>query len=161
MYNVRAATVEDVDNIYSLIYDSVHELCKQHYTQEKLNSFIHNLPGKVLYYKWLTDRILIVCCDEDDIVGFGQYDPTESFIDAIYVHPQHTGKGVGTSIMKYLEEVARTLRKPALNINGSINATNFYEKCGYEQQGTFFMNCKDGTRFETIKFTKLLEKEIA
>ena len=161
MYNVRAATVEDVDNIYSLIYDSVYELCKQHYRQEKLDAFIHNLPSKVLYYKWLTDRILIVCCDGKEIVGFGQYDPAESFIDAIYVHPQHIGKGVGSSIMRYLEQIAHTLRKPDLSINASINATRFIEKCGYQQQGTFFINCKNGKRFETIKFTKLLEEEIA
>lgn len=161
MYNVRAATVEDVDKIYSLIYDSVHELCRQHYTPEKLNSFIKNLPSKVTYYKWLTDRILIVCCNEGDVIGFGQYDPAESFIDAIYVHPQHTNKGVGSSIMKYLEEVARTLKKNQININGSINATRFYAKCGYEEQGTFFISCKDGTRFETVRFYKLLNIENA
>ena len=161
MYNIRAATVDDVDRIYSLIYDSVHELCKQYYPQTKLDAYIDSLPSKVLYYKWLTDRILIICCNGDDVVGFGQYDPTESLIDAIYVHPQHTNKGVGTSLMRYLEEVARTLKKPHINISGSINAVRFFEKCGYEQQGTFFKTCKDGTRFETVAFSKQLITEPA
>ena len=154
MYNVRAAAVEDVDTIYSLIYASVCELCKEHYSQEKLDSFIHNLPSKVLYYKWLTDRILVVCCDGKDIIGFGQFDPAESFIDALYIHPEHTRKGVGTQIIHYLEEVANSLKISDIKINASVNATNFYEKCGFEQQGTFFIKCKDHSKFETIQFSK-------
>ena len=159
MYTVRPASVNDVDNIYSLIYSSVCELCKTHYTQEKLNSFIDNLPSKLLYYKWLTDRILIVCCEGKNIVGFGQFDPAESFIDAIFVHPEHTGKGIGTKIITYLDSVAQSLKKYELKINASINAVSFYEKCGFERQGTFFIICKDGTRFETVKFTKQLPKD--
>ena len=158
MYNVRSATVEDVDNIYSLIYASVCELCKEHYSQEKLDSFIHTLPGKVLYYKWLTDRILIVCCDGKDIIGFGQFDPAESFVDALYIHPKYTRKGVGTKILHYLEDVAHSLKKPDIKINASVNSTNFYEKCGFEQQGTFFITCKDHAKFETIQFSKQLNK---
>ena len=159
MYTIRPASVKDVDNIYSLIYSSVCELCKTHYTQEKLNSFIDNLPSKLLYYKWLTDRILIVCCEGKNIVGFGQFDPAESFIDAIFVHPEHTGKGIGTKIINYLDDVAQSLKKSEVKINASINAISFYEKCGFEQQGTFFIICKDGTRFETVKFTKQIPKD--
>jgi len=159
VYTVRPASVEDVDNIYSLIYASVCELCKAHYTQEKINSFINNLPSKLLYYKWLSDRILIVCCEGKTIVGFGQFDPAESFIDAIFVDPQYIGKGIGTKIMTYLDDVARSLRKSEIKINASINAISFYEKCGFVQQGTFFLTCKDGTHFETVKFSKLLTKD--
>ena len=158
MYNVRPATVEDVDTIYSLIYASVCELCKEHYSQEKLDSFIHNLPAKVLYYKWLTDRILIVCCNGKNIIGYGQFDPAESFIDAVFIHPEHTRKGIGTKILRYLEDVAYSLKKSDITINASINATAFYEKCGFEQQGTFFITCKDHSKFETIKFFKSLKK---
>lgn len=156
MYNIRAAALKDVDQIYSLIYESVSELCKLHYTREKIDSFINNLPSKVLYYKWLTDKIMIVCCDMETILSFAQYDPTDSFIDAIYVDPQHIGKGIGTNMLNYLEDVARQLNKTYIEINASINAINFYEKCGYEQQGTFFLDCRDGSKFETIKFTKQL-----
>ena len=156
VYNVRPATVEDIDTIYSLIYASVFELCKQHYSQEKLDSFIHSLPSKVLYYKWLTDRILIVCCDGKNIIGFGQLDPAESFLDAIYVHPEYTGNGVGTKIINYLEGVASSLKKHEIKINAPVNAIGFYEKCGFEQQGTFFITCKDGTKFDSVKFTKQL-----
>jgi len=158
VYNVRPATVEDVDTIYSLIYASVCELCKEHYSQEKLDSFIQTLPGKVLYYKWLTDRILIVCCDGKNIIGFGQFDPAESFVDALYIHPEYTRKGVGTQIMHYLEDVACSLKKSDININASVNATTFYEKVGFDQQGTFFITCKDHTKFETIKFSKQLNQ---
>ncbi len=156
MYNVRTATVDDVDTIYSLIHASVYELCKEHYSQAKLDSFIHTLPSKIIYYKWLTDRILIVCCDGKDVVGFGQLDPAESYVDALYVHPNYTRKGIGTKLLHYLEEVAISLRKSDIKINASINAIRFYEKCGFEQQGTFFITCKDHTRFETIKFSKQL-----
>jgi GNAT superfamily N-acetyltransferase len=99
---------------------------------------------------------MIVCCDMETILSFAQYDPTDSFIDAIYVDPQHIGKGIGTNMLNYLEDVARQLNKTYIEINASINAINFYEKCGYEQQGTFFLDCRDGSKFETIKFTKQL-----
>jgi GNAT superfamily N-acetyltransferase len=99
---------------------------------------------------------MIVCCEGKTIVGFGQFDPTESFIDAIYVDPNHIGRGVGTKIMNYLEEVTRSLNKTEICINASINAINFYEKCGYQQQGTFYIDCRDGSKFETIRFCKQL-----
>jgi GNAT superfamily N-acetyltransferase len=160
VYNIRQARIDDVDKVYSLIHDSVSELCKQHYSQERIDSFIDNLPGKVLYYKWLTDKIMIVCCEGDTIVGFGQFDPTAVFIDAIFVDPDHVGEGIGTKLMNYLEDVARQLKKPEIGINASVNAIQFYEKCGYQQQGTFFIDCKDGSKFETIKFSKkLLDQE--
>jgi len=158
VYNIRRACVGDIDEVYSLIYESVSELCRQHYSQDKIDSFIDNLPSKILYYKWLTDKIMIVCCEGQSIVGFGQFDPSEAFVDAIFVGPKHVGKGIGTKMMHYLEEVAQQLKKTEIAINASVNAIKFYEKCGYQQQGTFFIDCKDGTKFETIKFSKTISE---
>jgi len=157
VYNIRSATIRDIDAICSLISESVCELCKEFYTQSELRAYLANFPKKSRYNELLSDRILIVACERDKIVGFTQYDPSESAVDAIYVLPANTGKGVGTRMLRYIEDVARSLKKNEIQIGASVNAISFYEKSQYIFQNKYFKTCKDGTQFESAKLKKNLD----
>jgi len=121
-----------------------------------LEAYIANFPKRIHYNELLSDRILIVACDNETIVGLIQYDPSESAVDAIYVLPGHNGKGLGTRMLRYIEDVARSLKKGEIQIAASMNAIPFYEKSKYIFQDKCFITCKDGTKFKSIKLKKQL-----
>ncbi len=157
MYNIRSATIDDIDAICSLVSKSVFELCKEYYTESELEAYLANLLKKIHYNELLSDRILIVACENNVIVGFTQYDPSQSAVDAIYVLPNHTGKGVGTRMLRYIEDVARSLKKEEIIIAALKNAVGFYEKSKYIFQNTSLITCKDGTKFESVELKKQLD----
>ena len=156
MYNIRSATINDIDAIHALVSESIYELCKDFYTKEELDAYLSSFPKIAHYNELLSDRIIIVACDNETIVGYTQYDPSDSTVDAIYVLPSYTGKGAGSHLLRYIEDVARSLKKSEIKISSSVNAVSFYEKENYIFQENFFQTCKDGTKFESAKLKKQL-----
>jgi len=136
--------------------NSVFAFCRDYYTNSELEAYLGNFPKRNQYNELLSDRILIVTCENETIVGFTQYDPSESAVDAIYVLPGHTGNGVGTRMLRYIEDVARSLKKDEINIVSSKNAVSFYEKSEYIFQNRFYITYKNGTKFESVKLIKRL-----
>jgi len=74
---------------------------------------------------------------EDRIIGVAALEPRGDLanIRFVYVLPQHQRKGVGTSLVRYIEEEAkrlgfRKLRVPYVDMNADW-AINFYKKLGY------------------------------
>ncbi len=154
MYNIRSVTLQDIDAIHLLMTKSVFEFCKDYYSKAELEAYLSSFTNRIYYNELLSDKILIVACIEEIIVGFAQYNPSVSAIDAIYVLPGHTGKGVGTRLLGYIEDIARSLKKEEINIAASKNAISFYEKSQYTFLNTGYITCKDGTKFESVEFSK-------
>jgi len=158
VYNIRSATMQDIDAIHSLVRESVFELCKDHYSISELEAYLSSFPKTEHYNELLSDRIIIVACENETIVGYTQYDPANSTVDAIYVLPGHTGNGAGSHLLRYIEDIARSLKKEEILISASINAVSFYEKLDYIFQTKFFKICSNGTKFESVKYRKNLNK---
>ena len=73
----------------------------------------------------------------------GEYLLTESILMAIMVHPDFQGQGIGTAIIKALENDEYGKRAKRIEIPAAINAIPFYKKLGYEHKnGT--LNYDDG-----------------
>ena len=96
--------------------------------------------------KWnssLKEHYSIVAVENDVIVGFGDIDKT-GYLDRLYVHTDHQGKGIATAICDQLEQYA----KGDITTHASITAKPFFEKRGYkvlkkqqvEIQGIFLTN---------------------
>jgi len=154
VYNIRSATIHDIDAIHALVRESVFKLCKDHYSISELEAYLSSFPKIEHYNKLLSDRIIIVAIENDTIVGYTQYDPSSSTVDAIYVLPNHTCKGAGSHLLRYVEDIARSLKKDEILISASINAVSFYEKSNYIFQEKFFKTCSDGTKFKSVKYRK-------
>jgi predicted N-acetyltransferase YhbS len=107
-----------------------------------------------VYTKWLNDRVLIVAIDESDIVGFAQFNPRLSSIEAVHVSPKHAGRGIGRALVNEVETKARSLGTCKITANSSLNAVAFYSKCGYLRRGPGKYRCKSGVELETVMFEK-------
>ncbi len=57
---------------------------------------------------------------------------TESILLTIFVLPEYHGRGIGTKIIKTLEQDELFMRAKRIEIPASITATEFYRKFGYD-----------------------------
>ena len=101
------------------------------------------------------------------VIGFGMLRvhnpiPTFSHVAEItyFMAPEHTGKGIGTSILEYLVEEAK--KKNISSILASISSINeksiaFHEKNGFKQCGRFQnIARKNGEVFDVVWMQKML-----
>ena len=107
MIVTRKANSEDIDDFKKVVNESVLELCKNHYTAEELQSLLAQYPNRQLYEKWFHERVLVVAEHEGMIIGFAQYFPPDSSIEAVHVLPAYVKKGVGKMVMILIEEIAK------------------------------------------------------
>lgn len=73
----------------------------------------------------------LAAVNRDRICGYGSIEIAKSQLTSLFVHPEWAGTGVGTLLLKALEQRALTLGLKNLAIEASLNARNFYERNGY------------------------------
>lgn len=140
---IREYQPSDCEELAALFYDTVHKINKKDYTQEQLDVWA---TGQVDLEKWnqsLQDHYSVVAVDSGIIVGFGDMDRT-GYLDRLYVHADHQGKGIATAICDQLEKVITG----SVVTHASITARPFFEKRGYqvvrgqrvERQGIYLTN---------------------
>lgn len=92
---------------------------------------------------FISGHYSIVAVDGEIIVGFGDIDQT-GYLDRLYVHANHQGKGVAAAICNKLEQAVQG----KVVTHASITARPFFEKRGYrivreqqvERKGIFLTN---------------------
>lgn len=73
---------------------------------------------------FLTEYVAI---ENGIITGFGDIDDT-GYLDRLFVHKDHQGRGVATAICDLLEQTVGT---DTISVHASITARPFFEKRGY------------------------------
>ena len=136
------------------------------------HSFAAYLEKKVGYdfFNWLFGMSIgypstVAKNNHDDIVGFAlmhAYHPANSFVRTAeltyFIHPQHTGKGIGRTFLDLFITEARKLRIDSLM--ASISSRNedslqFHRKCGFEECGRFKnIGRKFGQDFDVVWMQK-------
>ena len=104
---------------------------------------------------------------EGKVVGFGMlraYHPMPAFSKTAeityFLHPDHTGKGIGKKLLDYLEKGAREMSLE--NILASISSLNdgsveFHRKNGFKDCGLFKdIGSKKGKTFDMVWLQKKL-----
>ena len=124
---IREYQPSDCKEITELFYHTVHTVNAKDYTEEQRNVWA---TGQVELEKWnqsLQEHYSIVAVENDVIVGFGDIDST-GYLDRLYVHADHQGKGIATAICNQLEQAV----SGNITTHASITAKPFFEKRGYQ-----------------------------
>lgn len=130
MIIIRKFKLSDLDQIIQLFYDTVHTINIQDYSQEQVDVWA---PKNIDINRWkksLTDHISYVAEINNTIIGFGDI-TKEGYLDHLYTHKDFQGKGIGSGILKKLEEEAKKLGLMEITTQASITAKPFFEKHGY------------------------------
>lgn len=88
------------------------------------------------------DNILIGAFDDDDILGccmLVEQEPGIVKMRQLAVLNNLQGKGVGTAILQFSENLARDLGYKKITMHARKNTVDFFEKLGYQVQGDEFI----------------------
>lgn len=124
---VREYRHSDCREMAELFYQTVHTVNARDYTAEQLNAWA---DGKADLEKWdksLREHYSLVVVEQDEIVGFGDIDKT-GYLDRLYVHKDHQGRGIASAICDRLERAV----PGSIVTHASITARPFFEKRGYQ-----------------------------
>jgi pimeloyl-ACP methyl ester carboxylesterase len=66
-------------------------------------------------------------------IGFGLLNTNTSVIKALYVHNTYFKLGIGSKIIKYLEQETLNKKNMTIYLRASLNALNFYNKNGFQE----------------------------
>ena len=133
----------DCAALAELFYHTVHTVNARDYSPEQLNAWA---TGQVDLNQWqqsLQAHVTVVAEEQGTIVGFGDMDRT-GYLDRLYVHAEHQGRGIATAICQRLEQAVGG----TIVTHASITARPFFEKRGYrvvkeqrvERHGVYLTN---------------------
>jgi putative acetyltransferase len=130
---VRKAEPNDAEGICRVQSAAIRQLCASHYSPAEIEAWA-GPPEPNWYRSAIGGRELFVAVEGDTIIGFGQLNLDTAEIDAIYVHPAAARRGVGSALLRRLEEVARQHDLASLHLAASLNSVPFYESSGFRRQ---------------------------
>ena len=132
----RRATAGDADSIWQVRIRAIRSGCKDHYSPNIIEAWVSS-PLPTSFPSFIEDEPFFVAELRSKVVGFAGLKRGTSEVDALFVSPEVAGAGLGTKLLKHVEQMARELLIPKLVLDASLNSVRFYKAAGYSegQQG--------------------------
>lgn len=173
---LRVAVVDDLPAIDALQKASLAELGAAFYPADVLGAALHHVsvPDRRL----VEDGTYFVAHVDDTLVGCGGWSfrrktfagPSATHDDAdtlhpgrdaakvraMFVHPQHAGRGIGAAILDHCERAARAAGFDRVELGATLSGEAFYLRHGYAPRERIASPLGDGTPFAVVMMTKSL-----
>lgn len=125
---LQTATIEHADGISVVIRAAIKQINAKDYPPSEVERLMLNFTSeKVL--ELMGKRQTLVAISDGIVIGTGALQGTE--VKSVFVSPYWNGRGVGTALMRELEEHAARHGQTSLVVSSSLSATGFYEALGY------------------------------
>lgn len=129
-FRIREARPADALKIRNVHVASIRGLCAKDYTPEEIGAWTAGMRPAV-YREAITsqEESIFVAEVRDRLVGFASLRGEE--VRAVYVHPRFARQGVGSRLLRAVEQKAESLGLGKLRLHSSLTAAAFYRKHGY------------------------------
>ncbi len=158
---VDVARLEDAAAIVDVHFAAVHQTPAAWYSDEILSVWSPPVDEARIERMRLVikreDEVTLVVRSHKTVVGFGSLVPADCELRALYVHPHWAGRGVGTLLLKSLEEQARKQGVPFLQLDASLNAQEFYARNGFRALAHGMHRFRSGQEIDCVKMRKDLQ----
>ncbi|MFN3648860.1 MAG: GNAT family N-acetyltransferase [Armatimonadota bacterium] len=128
---IRPAIEDDALGLWQLRAAAIRHGAREHYSPEQIEVWVGRRTPESYHASIRKGRIVAAEDANGTVVGFGQLEPETREVEAVYVQPAWTRRGIGTRLLRTLEERARTAGLERLHLDASLNAVPFYEQSGY------------------------------
>jgi len=153
MLTIRKASREDAVRAFDIRRKAILNQCKGHYPNDALELWA-NAKLSEQFICVVEERFYLVIQD-DRVIGTGMIDTNTGAIDAVFVDPEHMGKGAGRMIVNFLESIARKHELQFIKLESTLNAAPFYRACGFEGTELSQYVTTNGTRLDCVPMTKV------
>lgn len=156
MFEIKEFQKENLEEIYKLFYDAVHQINKKHYDQKQLDVWAPKIPDLNKWEKDLLASYTICTWDEDKkiIVGFANL-LENGYIDKCFVHVKYQAKNIGLILLRALENKALQSGMQRLFADVSITAKKPMEFMGYKVEKEQIVEVR-GVEFINYRMYKIL-----
>ena len=125
---IRRANFDDRKAIDDIRTCSIQGLATTHYSPEQIESWSAN---KQLEKYPVETEYMVVALVDGVIAGYGDLRLKSNEVRAVYVDANYARQGVGSAILRNLEETAYGNGLTDLHLGASLNAVGFYESHRY------------------------------
>lgn len=122
----------DVPLLAAIFTASIEELTGDDYSESQQQAWMEAAEDEEFGKRLAADLTLIATL-EGSPVGFASLRGADH-IRMLYVHPAVSGQGIATMLVDALEKLAGGRGAPALTVDASDTAQNFFAKRGYAAQ---------------------------
>lgn len=119
---IRPYHTGDCPAIAQLFYETVHTVNARDYTPQQLDAWA---DGSIDLAAWdcsFLAHYTLVAEEDGAVIGFGDMDET-GYLDRLYVHKGHQGRGIATALCSRLEQAVGAQR---FTTHASITAKPFF-----------------------------------
>lgn len=127
---VRKATATDAEAITDLFYNTVTTVNTKDYDAEQIAAWANGRNNIDGWIKKIIEQHFIVAEAGDQLTGFASV-TGYGYIDFMFVHHEHQGRGIATLLLKHLLAIANGLQLTSVTTHASITALPFFEKHGF------------------------------
>lgn len=124
---LRQYRPEDCAEMAQMFYDTVHAVNARDYSEAELNAWATGQVDQAAWNESFLAHRTLVAVENGTIIGFADMDET-GYLDRLYVHREHQGRGVATALCDALESGSCAGR---FVTHASITAKPFFERRGY------------------------------
>lgn len=157
MLNIRRASEDDAQEICTLHIASIRQLCGSVYSPEQIAGWIKALtPDR---YLSAMEQFEFFVAEEEGLLGFFILDLIGAELNALYIHPEAVGRGVGKRLFRVAEHLAIENTTPKLRLKSTLNAIGFYESCGFSVVCETTHTSPTGVVLPCVEMIKVLEHE--
>ncbi|RYZ18748.1 MAG: GNAT family N-acetyltransferase [Chitinophagaceae bacterium] len=151
---IRRATAADAAALGALYRDTITHVNSRDYNAEQVAVWAGRAQRTESLLQRIEEQYFLVAEEDGQPTGFGSI-TAGGFLDMLFVHKDHQGKGIANALVDMLESYAVRHDALLLTAEVSITARPFFEKKGFEvvqeQQVTI-----DGVRLTNFKMRKFL-----
>lgn len=160
-FSYRMAEKSDAHEMLGVHFAAVQAIAPDFYADEVKLAW--SPPPDLGRQKWLSDLVsldstmcVVALSEQGAVVGFCIALPSRSELKALYVHPEHSGLGVGRALLQSIEARCGALGLAVLELKASYNAEGFYRQSGYEAIGPATQQLSDAVSMAAVHMAKRL-----
>jgi putative acetyltransferase len=124
------ATRNDLDAIAYLFRHTIQTAASNDYSAQEIASWSEGAKNTDNWLKRIDTHHYLLVKVEDKLIGMASLDNT-GYLDVIYVHPQHQGKGIASALLSKMEDKAIEDGHDVITSDVSITAKPFFLHKGY------------------------------
>jgi putative acetyltransferase len=128
---IRKYNIKDLYDIAHLYFDTIHIINARDYTVEQINAWA---PYRNNYENWrekLERTQPLITVIDSKIVGFAEFEPN-GYIDCFFVHHDFQRCGIGSALIREIENIAIKSNISRIYVEVSITAKDFFTQMGFE-----------------------------
>jgi len=109
--------------------NTIREINSKDYSKEIIEKMCIRFSEENIINR-LSNRKMVLMIENEEVIGTASL--KDNIILSVFVDVNKQGKGIGTKLMSYLEEIARKKGFKKVSLPASITSVSFYEQLGYK-----------------------------